>query len=287
MTTSLTILGCGYLGSALADAALASGWMVSALTRNSKTGDLLRAKGVIRVVEEKIEEQTWHAQLDPNQDFVVNCVGASSPSLEGYQKSYIDGQNSISSWLESGSAKKFIFTSSSSVYPQSKGEEIDEQAGHQGISERGKLLLEAENICLSLNSAERKSFVLRLAGLYGPGRQLLIGKVRNGEQLSGNSSRFLNLIHRQDAVHALVSVLNSSCHVESRVYNVSDGEHATRGDIIDWLSKKLKLPNPGFEENDHPSAPNRRISNALFQSDFEWAPRYLSFRKAYEEMLAS
>ena len=44
----------------------------------------------------------WHSKLDPNQDFVVNCVGASSTSVEGYVQSYVEGQDSTMTWLEQG-----------------------------------------------------------------------------------------------------------------------------------------------------------------------------------------
>ena len=287
MTPTLTILGCGYLGTALAKKAVTRKWEVSALTRNPETANNLRAIGVSLVVKEKIESDAWHSQLNPKQDYVVNCVGAASPNLEGYRKSYLDGQHSISGWLQNGGAKKFIFTSSSSVYPQVDGELIDEESSNCGVSERGELLLAAEKVCLALNTTERISLVLRLAGLYGPGRHLLIDKVRRGERMSGNSSRFLNLIHQSDAVGAIMAVLGSATQSVSRIYNVSDGEHATRGEIVDWLSKKLNLPNPGFEENDGPHSPNRKISNALIQSAFRWTPYYLSFRNAYEEMLAT
>ncbi|MBT5716986.1 MAG: NmrA family NAD(P)-binding protein, partial [Opitutae bacterium] len=77
MSNKLTILGCGYLGTALAEVCIGKGWEVSALTRNSETATKLRALGVSKVIESKIENDDWHTQLDPNQDFIVNCVGAS------------------------------------------------------------------------------------------------------------------------------------------------------------------------------------------------------------------
>ena len=70
MSSKITIIGCGYLGSALAEVCIGKGWEVSALTRNSETAAKLRSMGVNRVVESQIENDDWHTQLDPNQDFV-------------------------------------------------------------------------------------------------------------------------------------------------------------------------------------------------------------------------
>ena len=46
MSSTLTILGCGYVGTALAKSALAKDWNVSALTRNEETGKKLEGLGV-------------------------------------------------------------------------------------------------------------------------------------------------------------------------------------------------------------------------------------------------
>ena len=83
MNKSVTILGCGYLGTALAEQYVRKGWNVSALTRNADTAQNLRSLGVSQVVEAQLQDDRWHGQLDPNQEFVVNCVGASSPDNQG------------------------------------------------------------------------------------------------------------------------------------------------------------------------------------------------------------
>ena len=63
MSQTITILGCGYLGSALAKQCISKGWTVSALTRNSAKAKDLRAMGVDKVIEAQIEDENWHDQL--------------------------------------------------------------------------------------------------------------------------------------------------------------------------------------------------------------------------------
>ena len=287
MSKKITILGCGYLGKALAEASLAMDWEVSAFTRNEATAKDLIGAGVHHVVVGRLEDQAWHSKLSFEQDYIVNCVGAAAPNLDGYRQSYLGGLRSINEWLKHDRRCTFIFTSSTSVYPQRQGEVVDETFSHSGVSERGKILLKAEEECMALNAEKRRSFVLRLAGLYGPGRHLLIDKVKRGETMSGSGSRILNLIHRDDAVKAMIQVLKQKNPKEGRIYNVSDNEWAKRREIVDWIAGALSVPKVAFDEQELMGAPNRKVSSDRIRKETGWSPFYSSFQKAYQEMLAS
>ena len=287
MKHSVTILGCGYLGTALAEHCIEKGWDVSALTRNKETAENLRSLGVAQVVEAQIQDNDWHGHLNPKQDFVVNCVGASSPDNEGYISSYIGGQESIMKWLEQGSVKSFIFTSSISVYPQTRKRLVDETSSCAGVSEKGGLLLAAEQKCFPPVESVQRSFILRLAGLYGPDRHLLVDKVKSGQDLGGNSERVLNLIHRDDAVSAIINCLEADNSNIGRIYNVTDGSHATRGQIVSWLSQKFQSDEPKFMEDDKDGTPNRKVSNNRILDELPWSPHYANFQSGYESILDS
>ena len=140
---------------------------------------------------------------------------------------------------------------------------------------------------MALNAENRRSFVLRLAGLYGPGRHLLIDKVKRGEIISGSGNRILNLIHRDDAVKAMIQVLKQTNPKEGKIYNVSDNEWANRREIVDWIAGALSLPKVAFDDQELMGAPNRKVSSERIRNETGWSPFYSSFRKAYQEMLAS
>jgi len=239
------------------------------------------------VVEAQLQENEWHSQLDSNQDFVVNCVGASSPDNQGYITSYVEGQDSVMKWLEGGSVGSFLFTSSISVYPQTEKRFVDETASCAGVSEKGGLLLAAEQKCFPPVSTVKRSFILRLAGLYGPDRHLLIDKVKNGQEFQGNADRILNLIHRDDAVKAILNCLESDQSNIGRIYNVSDGSHSTRGQIVTWLAEKLKVTVPTFQENDEEGTSNRKVSNNRILDELSWSPQFSSFQTGYDSILGS
>ena len=284
MSQTITIIGCGYLGSALAKQCISKGWTVSALTRNSAKAKDLRAMGVDKVIEAQIEDENWHDQLDSSQDFVVNCVGAASSDAQGYISSYIEGQDSVMKWLKQGSVKTFVFTSSTSVYPQSGKRFVDETASCVGVSEKGGLLLAAEQKCFPPVSSISRSFILRLSGLYGPGRHLLMNKVKQGEDIDGNEDRILNLIHRDDAANAVISCLQADESNLGRIYNVSDGTHATRGQIVAWLAESLNLSTPSFKGDDEEGTPNRKVSNNRILDDLSWSPEYSNYQLGYQSI---
>lgn len=287
VNNTLTILGCGYLGTALADHCIRGGWNVSALTRNVETAKNLRGLGVSNVIVANLQDDDWHSQLDPNQDFVVNCVGASSPDNQGYISSYIEGQDSAMKWLDKGKVGSFVFTSSISVYPQTEKRFVDETASCSGVSEKGGLLLAAEQKCFPPVSSVNRSFILRLAGLYGPDRHLLIDKVKNNQEFQGNADRILNLIHRDDAVKAILNCLEADESNIGRIYNVSDGSHSTRGQIVSWLADKLQVAAPNFKEDDEEGTPNRKVSNNRILDELSWSPQFTNFQIGYDSILSS
>ncbi len=285
MSKKLVIFGCGYLGSELARQALELGWHVSAVTRNGDTAASLNDAGVHKVVVADLDDKSWQSEIDSTQDFVVNCVGAASDDLNGYLKSYVDGQDSVVKWARDGKVGTYVFTSSSSVYPQAERQLIDETASSDGVSERGGLLLAAEQLGFPGGGGIGRSFILRLSGLYGPDRHLFLDNVRKGVSQSGDGDRILNLIHRDDAVSAIFAVLQAGGENIGRIYNVSDGNPSPRAEIVGWLAEKLGVDAPSFSGSDGSHAPNRKISNNRIRDELNWSPAFPSFREGYNSIL--
>ena len=293
MASGIVIFGCGYLGSELARQAIAKGLRVTALTRNKETAAVLRSLGAELVVEAQLEEDGWHSQINPTQDFVVNCVGASGGGIEGYVKSYLNGQESIARWAADGAVGTYLFTGSVSVYPQTDGRLVDEQASCDGASDRGALLLAAEAIGFPGSTAVNRSFVLRLAGIYGPGRHVFLSRIRAGERnLSGDGEAWLNLIHRDDACSAIWAALESPPEIVGRIFNVSDGQPVLRQELVNWLAGEISVEPPSFSGIANPGRtapgtqlPNRKIDNVRIREELGWEPRYPSFREGYADLL--
>src|SRR5882757_4157739 len=108
----LVIFGCGYIGSALARAALAAGATIEALTRNPEKAAALRTAGLAKVVVTDLAAADWHARIAGGAEMVVNCVSSGGPDT--YRSSYVGGMQSVLAWAAQGPAPigTLVYTSS-------------------------------------------------------------------------------------------------------------------------------------------------------------------------------
>lgn len=289
----LVIFGCGYVGTALARAALAAGLRVEALTRNPGKAADLRALGLSNVVVADLAAHDWHGKISPAPDFVVNCVSSGGP--EHYRQSYVGGMQSILAWAAQASAPvgTFVYTSSTSVYPQGGGAVVDEASEAPGSTPNGTIIRESEILLQQAPvTAIRRHFILRLAGIYGPGRHHLLDQLREGlPVLGGSGAHRLNLIHRDDIVAAILACLGASGATGSGIFNVADTAPATRAEVVGWLAAKLGRSAPGFDgsataRRAGAPMPDRIISSAKLQRVLGWRPRHPDYRSGFENILS-
>lgn len=285
----LVIFGCGYVGAEVARQALARGLRVTALTRNEAKAAALRESGVEAVVAD-LAGDTWHGQIAGGADFVLNCVSSGGGGIDGYRRSYLEGMASMLAWARTrGAAGTIIYTGSTSVYPQGGGALVDETAATDGAGERAQILAETENLMRANNGACARWFVLRLAGIYGPGRHRLLEQVRAGE-VAGRGDHRLNLIYRDDIVAAVWAAFGAAPAVANGVFNLADDAAATKAEIVSWLAARLGVAAPRF--TGEPAAgrreatPDRVIANAKAKAVLGWRPAYPSFHEGYEKILS-
>ena len=147
----LVIFGCGYVGTALARAAVAAGAQVEALTRNPEKAAALRSLGLAKVVVAELSSADWYAQIAGGADHVVNCVSSGGGGTEGYRQSYVAGMQSLLAWVGQGGAPAgtLVYTSSTAVYPQDGGTLVDESAIAEGATPNGAIIRESETFLQS------------------------------------------------------------------------------------------------------------------------------------------
>lgn len=284
----LVIFGCGYVGAAVGRQALARGLRVTALTRNVAKATALRDQGM-DVVEADLAGEAWHERIAGAPDFVLNSVSGGGAGLDGYRHSYVGGMQSIAGWAaRRGRAGTVVYTSSTAVYPQNGGATVDESA-EPGGSERGTLLLAAENLLTRAAGSWDRWFILRLAGIYGPGRHHLLTQVRAG-RIAGLGGHRLNLAHRDDIVAAIWACFLAPRDVPSQVFNVADDGAAPKAEVAQWLADRVGVPAPEF--TGEPAAgrraitPDRVISNTRIKSVLGWRPAYPTYRDGYATLLS-
>jgi len=290
---SVIIFGCGYVGKALALHLIEQGVRVGALTRNVAQAAELRGLGLQEVVVAELDSHDWHGQLNGQYAGVVNCVSSAGGGLAGYQKSYLEGQRSILEWAKSRSIRSYVYTSSTSVYPQDGGAVVDESTDTSQAPPTGQVLLESE-VMLREAVFLPHWYVLRLAGIYGVGRHFLLNQLRdaNGE-IPGSGDYAMNMIHLEDIVSVICAALTGAA--PSGIYNVTDDAPTTKADVLVYLADAMHVPVPVFNPDKVSERlkrrggrmPHRLVSNAKAREVLGWQPKYPSFREGYAALLKS
>jgi nucleoside-diphosphate-sugar epimerase len=299
----LIVFGCGYIGGEIARQAIRRGAQVTALTRNPQTAERLKGEGVETVVAD-FASDAWHGQMPGGSDYVLNAVSSGGGGVSGYRSSYVGGMQSLLKWAAGTQPMgTLVYTSSTSVYPQDGGALVDESASTDGVGELPQILLEAEKFVRGCGpvDAQRvrpgenrpvgfaRCFILRLAGIYGPGRHHLVEQVRSGT-VAGRGDHHLNLAHRDDIVRAIWAAFEAAADVAGGVFNVADDTPTLKREIVAWLAQQLGVPAPVF--SGAPAAgrravtPDRLIVNAKLKSVLGWKLCYPTFREGYKNMLA-
>lgn len=286
------MFGAGYVGGAVAREAVRQGLYVTALTRNPTKVSALAADGCEVVIDE-LSSDTWHRKISGGADFVLNCVSSGGGGVEGYHRSYVEGMQSILAWAKSsGGVGTLLYTSSTSVYPQSGGIRVDEGAPTGDSGETAHILIEAENRLRGASpEAVRRWFILRLAGIYGLGRHSLLDRLRDGEaEMGGRGGHRLNLIHRDDIVTAVLAAFASSPEkITNEIFNLADDAAATKSEVVGWLAARLGRVTPVFTGSPvvvrRAATPDRVIANDKIKAVLGWHPEYPDFRAGYRAIL--
>lgn len=290
----LVVFGCGYLGQRVAVEALRRGITVTALTRNLQQAKTLERMGIQKVIVGALEGTEWHAQVDPQQEYVLNCVGASDPGVEGYRKSYLHGTESILKWAAGGEVNTLIFTSSTGVYPQNDGEWVTELDTADGSTEGSRIIRETERLLEARPKGIDRCFSLRLGGIYGPGRHhLLTRALRRESPLENVDDIFLNSIHVQDACRAIWAAFDLASPGDGGVFNIVDDSPTRKGEIARWLMEEVERRGASQVTENQPLAarrragprPNRQISNRRAKEVLGWQPEFTDYRTGYSELL--
>jgi nucleoside-diphosphate-sugar epimerase len=271
----ILIAGCGYVGAATAEVFHQAGWEVEGWTHSVGSAQQFAGKPY-RVSAVDLTDAGQMAASAGSFTAVVHCASTRGGDAALYRRVYFEGARHL--------ARKFpdarlLFTSSTSVYAQSKGEWVAEESPAEPGHERAMILREAEGLVLAGGG-----MVARLAGIYGPGRSVLLRRLLHGEALiDPDNDRFVNQVHRDDAAAALFAIVTRG--VAGEIYNVADDEPMRQSECYKWLAQKLNRPQPRMGTSASKrkrGSSNKRVSNKKLQR-LGWAPKYPSMAEAMEE----
>ncbi len=267
----IVVLGAGYVGNAFARAAAADArntvWAVRRTATQSADGvTWLRGDIASGVVE----------HLPSRLDAVVLTV-APSRGADAYDATYPPSAAAAVAVARASGARCFLYTSSTGVYGGHDGAWVTETTERLAVGGANAALIAAEDIILASELAAPT--VLRVAGIYGPGRDPR-ARMRKAEALPQRGEYWTNLAHRDDIVSAMLHVL--ALPAAPRVLNVSDGSPRRAADVARWLAE-LEGTDPAtlsFSNDAARSRNDQRVSNAALVAT-GWVPAYPSFREGF------
>jgi nucleoside-diphosphate-sugar epimerase len=280
------IAGAGYVGSQLGLELARDGHEVFGLRR-----DPAALPPQIRGIAADVADPGLRHALPEHVDQVVYAVAAEAATPAAYQLAYVDGLARVLDAVHAGrrAPERVVFTSSTAVYGQRAGEWVDETSVAEPAHFTGQVLVQGETLLLGAGPA---AVVLRLGGIYGPGRTRVIDQVRAGHvQLAAGSSA-VNRIHRDDAAGAIRHVL--ALPAPSSVYLVVDDEPASQATLIDFIAERMGV-RPMLEPIAADAArrgqrTNKRCSNHRLRSSgyaFQWPTYREGYGALVDERLAT
>jgi nucleoside-diphosphate-sugar epimerase len=270
------IAGCGYVGSALARRLVGAGDTVWGV-RRSAAGEI---PGVRSVRADLADPATFGA-LPEGIERVVIAASPDERSEAAYRAVYVEGAANLLGALASrGEAvTRVILVSSTGVYGERGGGWVDEDTPPEPSTPTGRVLLEGERRVLD---GPFPAVVLRLAGIYGPGREGMIRDVRSGRAACPPEPRWTNRIHRDDAAGAVAHLL--ALPAPAPLYVGVDRESAELCTVYRWIADRLGLPAPPAGEANRGRGGSKRCrGDRLAASGYRFA--YPTFREGYEAMI--
>lgn len=276
---SAWIYGCGYLGFPLLTRWLAADVAVTVMTRSPEKASRLRDLGAQAVVA----DSGGYALPSAAPDVVAWAVGfgRGEAQQKTRDEAWVGGLQRLADDLaRRGWRPRLIYVSTTGVYGDADGAEIDERVVTAPHAEGGRVALAAEAVARGFAA---DAVAIRLAGIIGPGRLLQsVTEIRRGLVVRAPADNWLNLVHVEDAAR-LVDVV-ARHERPPAIINAAMDRTPTRREYYEGLARRLGAPRPRFESASEPTT-NRRVVSIVRQGLLAF--RYESVDAALDSMVES
>ena len=276
MTGLTLIAGCGDVGTRLARRLVLRGERVLGLRRS--VGAL--PAGVVPLVAD-LGDPASLAVLPQGITRLVYLPAPDARTPQAYRRVYGEGLGALLERLDHATLERAVLVTSSAVYGEHAGAWVDEDTPPAPPGFNGAILLEAEALWRSRLPGQP---VLRLAGLYGPGRARVLDELRAGRAMAPRDPPFyVNRMQVDDAAAALDHLL--SLPAPAQLYLGCDDLPLPQSELYAALAEMLGAPAPGVGP-----APagigNKRLSNARLRAS-GFVPVWTDARRGYAALIGT
>jgi nucleoside-diphosphate-sugar epimerase len=274
--TTVAVIGAGYAGAAIALEAISRGFGVVASSRRQERREAFRAAGCTAI------SLDFAASVEPSATPIDGAVICFAPAAGLEASAVADAVR----WAAASGATAIVYLSSTQVYGPSDGAAVDDFTPTNAASGRAHARLAAERaFCDACAVTGARASILRLPGIYGPGRTLRERIAAGRFRMPGDGSAVTNRIHVEDLATAVLLAL--ALPSLAGIVLVADDEPATLADQVAWICAETGLPQPPSIALDELPPSSReffvgnRYCRARRLADAGWRPRYRNFREGF------
>jgi len=273
------VAGTGFTGGRILQELRSRGHEVTGMNRRGTEGDLPVVAGDVlhpdglRALE----------ALEPFDLLISTLSGSSLRDPMAYRSLYVDGPRRVAEALGWRGVPRVWVLGSTGVYGEAGGEWVDESTPARPSHRKGEVQLEAER---AVAAAFDDHLVLRLSGLYGPGRTRLVRQALRKRPYF-KPDVWSNQVHGDD-VAGVVGQLVERSVPSPKLLLVSDDRPTRRREIFAWVRARTGAEE-GWYDEDHPHVRgagrgDKRVSNRRLR-DLGIALQYPSFRDGLDDLL--
>jgi nucleoside-diphosphate-sugar epimerase len=236
MTTHSLIVGCGYVGTRLARQYLVQGRPVTGLVRTQEGAARLAEAGIPGVRRDLAADDL--ADLGFADAWVFHCAPPpSGGTCDPHTRRLVE------TFERAGHPRRVVYLSTTGVYGDCAGSWVDETYPAQPVAHRSRRRWDAEETLRGWSVASgRELVILRVAGIYGPGR-LPLDRIRAGTPMvRPEEAPYTNRIHVDDLVTVCVAAMERG--ISGGVYNACDGSPSTMTQYFQDVAAAAGLPGP-------------------------------------------
>ncbi|TVU22501.1 hypothetical protein EJB05_32202, partial [Eragrostis curvula] len=292
------VFGAGFVGRYVSERLLAQGWMVSGTCTSVAKKRELESLGMCASVFDATESNL--EDLPSLQDATHLLV--SIPPIPGIGDPVLNSKEDLKRILNLGNLQWLCYLSTTSVYGDCGGELVDEDHTVNPMSESAKLRYTAEKGWLNLmDDPDLSAFILRLGGIYGPGRSALDtlakSKSLSQRQKMRESKQYTARIHVADIYQAILASMSLRC--ARKIFNVVDDDPAPRTEVFtfarsliermypDLIAESIEAISTGLDSQARIIPAEKRVSNARLKQELGVKLLHPTYRSGLQSILDS